>query len=449
MTLERARLCLLPRPPGWWRFTSLSTVPMIPSLRFTVPALASLFLLPVAIVAAPTGEAWRPLIEGEQLAGWHAIGTGTWTVENGALHGTHVKGERGFGHLVSNEAYGDFSVRFKFKSVKGNSGFYFRSEETGFTGISGLQAEIDPEKDVGGLYETNGRNWVSQPTAAAVADSFKPGEWNDMMIEATGRNATVYVNGKKTAEIRNDAIRTTGIFALQLHGKQEGDVWFKDIEIQGAPVKETGPQAPKHDHLGYSFPGPYTPAPGAGTIAHTEKVGITAGNYSKVMLELDVTVGPWYAPNPDGWHNLFWLVKNGRNIDMVGYAALRQPATGSSQVMLRQGIGVPHGKKTKSIKDIAIEAGATYHLSYAYDVAQHAAALSITRDGTECAHLDAVPLLNPEAAFLTFAPGDKLHVGLSTAIGENDSAAAESPSIGWTYRNLRLTLVPATPAAAP
>jgi hypothetical protein len=40
------------------------------------------------------------------------------------------------------------------------------------------------------------------------------------------------VNGIKSAELTDDPGRTEGRIALQLHGNQDGDVWFKDIEIQ-------------------------------------------------------------------------------------------------------------------------------------------------------------------------------------------------------------------------
>ena len=183
-------------------------------------------------VSLRAAETWRPLWDGKTLAGWHVSGKGTWTVEDGALHGTHAKSEKDYGHLVSDASYGDFTVRLKFKSLKGNSGLYFRIEEKGFSGITGFQAEIDPKVDVGGLYETNGRSWVSQPTPAQVATWFKPGEWNEMIVSALGGHITVYINGKKSAELLNDPGRREGKFALQVHGGQEGDVWFKDIEIK-------------------------------------------------------------------------------------------------------------------------------------------------------------------------------------------------------------------------
>jgi 3-keto-disaccharide hydrolase len=53
-----------------------------------------------------------------------------------------------------------------------------------------------------------------------------------MTIEAIGPRITVYINGKRAAHLRNDTRgRPHGKLALQLHGGQEVDVWFKDLEI--------------------------------------------------------------------------------------------------------------------------------------------------------------------------------------------------------------------------
>jgi hypothetical protein len=198
-------------------------------MKIGIPLLLVLLGSSLALSAA---EPWQPLWDGKSLAGWRIIGKGTWKIEDGALHGTNVKSEKDYGHLVSEKIYGDFTVRLKFKALKGNSGLYFRIEEKGFSGVSGFQAEIDATKDVGGLYETNGRSWVSQPTPAQVATWFKPGEWNEMTVSARGGNIVVFINGKKSAELRDDSGRREGKFALQVHGGQDCDVWFKDLAIQ-------------------------------------------------------------------------------------------------------------------------------------------------------------------------------------------------------------------------
>jgi hypothetical protein len=172
-----------------------------------------------------------PLWDGKTFRNWHITGKGEWKIEDGAIHGKNVKSEKEFGHVVSDRTFTNFVVRLKFKAVKGNSGLYFRVEEKGFSGVSGFQAEIDATKDVGGLYETNGRAWVSQPKPDQVATWFQPDAWNEMTVSANGGNIVVTVNGKKSAELNNDPGRAFGKLALQVHGGQDCDVWFKDIEI--------------------------------------------------------------------------------------------------------------------------------------------------------------------------------------------------------------------------
>jgi hypothetical protein len=191
------------------------------------------FLFTLCVVwHATAAEAFKPLWDGKTLNGWHAVGKGKWTIEQGAIRGRHLKLEKDYGHLVTDRSFTNFIVRLQFKSLKGNSGFYFRSEEKGWGGISGFQAEIDPKSDIGGLYETNGRGWVVQPKAADVKEWFRAGDWNQMTVEAIGTRITVYINGKQAAPLRNDARgRPHGKLALQVHGGQEVDVWFKDIEI--------------------------------------------------------------------------------------------------------------------------------------------------------------------------------------------------------------------------
>lgn len=207
--------------------------------RFRFPHLRALvaggcFALACLVATAPVraADGWRPLWDGRTLNGWKVTGRGTWTMEQGALRGVQVKEEKEYGHLVSEAAFGDFSIRLKFKSLRGNSGLYFRIEEKGFSGVTGFQAEIDATRDVGGLYETNGRSWVSKPTAEQVATWYRPGEWNEMSVTARGGDITVRVNGKVTAELRNDPGRREGRFALQAHGGQDVEVWFKDIEVR-------------------------------------------------------------------------------------------------------------------------------------------------------------------------------------------------------------------------
>lgn len=175
---------------------------------------------------------WTPLLKGDGLDGWRKIGGGDWKIEGKELHGTSAKAEPKHGHLVTKQSYTDFVVRLQYKALKGNSGLYFRvAEVPGDVGVKGFQAEIDPANDVGGLYETNGRGWVVKPKPEDVKKWNKGGEWNDLAVVAVGDRVVVCVNGKRTAVLHKDAGRSEGLIALQLHGGQDMDVRFRNIEV--------------------------------------------------------------------------------------------------------------------------------------------------------------------------------------------------------------------------
>ncbi len=167
------------------------------------------------------------------LQRWHAIPGGEWKVEDGAIVGRSEKSDPRHGLLVTDKTYKDFEVKIKYKALKGNSGLYFRVDEVGgVVGVYGFQAEIDPEKDAGGLYDTGGREWVVKPTAEQVKTWYQPGEWNDMSVLAKKGHVVVTVNGKKTAELFNDPGRAKGHIALQLHGGMDMHFLFKEIMIK-------------------------------------------------------------------------------------------------------------------------------------------------------------------------------------------------------------------------
>ena len=69
-----------------------------------------------ALGGSAFAEDWKPLWDGKALAGWHPIGKGAWTIEDGAIVGRHDAKEPEFGHLVTDAVYGDFTVRLKYKT---------------------------------------------------------------------------------------------------------------------------------------------------------------------------------------------------------------------------------------------------------------------------------------------------------------------------------------------
>jgi hypothetical protein len=181
------------------------------------------------LVARRLQDKWTDLFDGKTLKGWHTVPGGTWAVEEGTIVGRSPATEKRHGLLVTDRTYKDFVLDVTFKSMRGNSGVYFRSDIVGGTeGVRGFQAEVDPKDDVGGLYETNGRAWVVKPTADQVSRYYKPNAWNTMRITAKGRD----INGIVSAELKNDPGNAVGHIALQLHGGQDMLVMFKNLRIR-------------------------------------------------------------------------------------------------------------------------------------------------------------------------------------------------------------------------
>lgn len=181
---------------------------------------------------SPT-QKWIALFDGKTLRGWSTIPGGTWTVENGSIVGRSSKSESRHGLLIGDKKFSDFEIKLQYKAITGNSGLYFRVDKVNdLVGVHGFQAEIDPEKDAGGLYETGGRAWVVKPTLEEVKKWQRNGKWNDMMVKAQGRNITVWINNFKTAELKNDPGRLEGYIALQLHGGMDMHVLFRNIYIR-------------------------------------------------------------------------------------------------------------------------------------------------------------------------------------------------------------------------
>lgn len=76
-------------------------------------------------------------------------------MEDGIIVGKSAKSKPRHGLLVNDRGYQSFVLRVKFRVLGGNSGFYFRAEETKtYVAGQGFQAEVDRTSATGGLYKT-------------------------------------------------------------------------------------------------------------------------------------------------------------------------------------------------------------------------------------------------------------------------------------------------------
>ncbi len=177
---------------------------------------------------------WTELLVPGSLDGWHILPGGTWTWNDGVLEGRITKDDPRHGLLVTDREYGDFEAVLSFRITRGDSGFYHRVEELGDAiGVRGFQAEIDPTPEVGGLYETRGRAWVVKPDPAMIEElRARGGEWLEMRVRAIGGDVDVFVDGVRTASLRDDPGRRVGPLALQLHANMDVEVDFRSVRVR-------------------------------------------------------------------------------------------------------------------------------------------------------------------------------------------------------------------------
>ena len=200
-------------------------------LKTLMTSALAVFVFAGLLGAEEAKPTWKPLMDGKTLNGWRQVGDGEWTVENGAFVG-RADNARLYGLLVSNDVFKDFTVRFRFKCISGDSGFYIRTIIKEPEKAHGLQIQVGRAgSGAGGIYESYGRAWIDKPTLEQEKSFLKDDEWNQMTIDAHGGNITVEVNGVKTAELTNDPARPKGHLALQMHAGCVMLVMFKEIEI--------------------------------------------------------------------------------------------------------------------------------------------------------------------------------------------------------------------------
>ena len=204
-----------------------------PSAIFSIFTFASLGLL----TNMASAQSWEPLFNGKDLTGWHTQPGGEWKVVDGVIVGTSASSESRHGLLVSDRELTNFILRAKFRVHEGNTGLYFRAEETDTNvAVRGFQAEVDRSSAVGGLYETAMRGWVRKPDPDVIENILTHGEWVSITVTAIDDDVTVSLNGTTVTELLGDKESLKkGRIALQLHGGQNMHVEFKDIAVLKLP----------------------------------------------------------------------------------------------------------------------------------------------------------------------------------------------------------------------
>lgn len=186
-------------------------------MRHTLAILLLIFLLLVASTDATAGEAAATaksvsLFNGKDFTGWQQEGHAHWEVHDGILIGRQGP-HQAAGDLLTEDAFDDFELTVTFKIVwPANSGVWYRYRSA----QEAYQADIleyqSPLAYTGSLYRP-GKMFLAVNEDPKLVH--RQG-WNELVIRATGNRHQIFLNGKQTADVRDDGPRQ-GRIGFQVH----------------------------------------------------------------------------------------------------------------------------------------------------------------------------------------------------------------------------------------
>ena len=173
------------------------------------------------------------LVTPGDLSAWTELGDADWSFnDKGHLVGKVGGGGQSF--LMTKKPYGDFTLRARFKPVQpGNSGLQIRSHLNESGRLFGYQIEIDSSERAwsGGLYDEARRGWIHNLAGDNRArEAFRPGDWNEYVVECVGPTIRTWVNGMPAADVI-DPLDLEGHIALQVHSGNDTEVVWSSIEV--------------------------------------------------------------------------------------------------------------------------------------------------------------------------------------------------------------------------
>jgi hypothetical protein len=165
-------------------------------------------------------QGWILLWDGESMFGWETHGGAEWKIASGALVGDSAQG----GWLGTTTAFGDFELRFEFRTAAdGNSGVFLRSAREGAPHQTGYELQIFDAQPAG--YNTGSLVGYAKASPATIV----PGQWNRYEVTAEGDRFVIVYNGRKVLEAR-DGQHLVGVIGLQYN--QGKKIEFRNIKLR-------------------------------------------------------------------------------------------------------------------------------------------------------------------------------------------------------------------------
>ena len=176
----------------------------------------------------------------------------------------------------------------------------------------------------------------------------------------------------------------------------------------------------------------YIPGPPPGPPLPVGRVTFPApkGSAKRFLMSMDVTVGPWYAPEPTGKHLIYWFVIN-NNKDMPGLLYFLGP--NKNEAFARHGLQLTHPQKLKIIRPFAAQVGHTYHIVNDYNLALKSFKITITDTATG----EVAVTLGGKPNLQTYTVKANSNYLIDMGFYP-DKVPTEVPSYGWIYSNIHV-----------
>lgn len=156
----------------------------------------------------------------------------------------------------------------------------------------------------------------------------------------------------------------------------------------------------------------------------------------RFTVEFDVIPGPWTPTKPDGSHNLIWVYRGKYRGNTIANLNAFGPAR--NVVRINQNVDMAAGRITNDEKAIVLTQGVTYHVKSLYDAENQQVTTTISSGGQTLITLQHEATARDRILRIP-AAGFNVQFGHTAA---QAAGGAEFPSYGWTYRDLRIEMLP-------
>ena len=172
---------------------------------------------PVSIFNGKDLAGWA-VPKGNEAAGWYKAVDGVLKIQNGPKKKGSI--------LWTKKKYRDFIMTFEFRFGEGvvDSGVHVRNRDQIQIGISGSL-----KRDMTGSPYIPGKGYPVE--AKNIKKLLKAKDWNKMIIQAVGKEYTVWLQGEKVMTYKSDSAIAEGPIGIQLHGNRVMAIDFRKLVV--------------------------------------------------------------------------------------------------------------------------------------------------------------------------------------------------------------------------